>query len=239
MIFSIDTPVSFHSLVDVERVLKNATNLLSIQRASQPNPTGFAVLGYVLTRIEKKSFDQLLAEHIAVPLGMTNTSIHRQGHQISGLLDAFDVSRSEVSHWNWDVFAPTGGILSTADDMMKYLAANISPPDSPLGNAIQESQKFGLGWDSEADAKIIFKNGQTGGFHSILSFNPKQRTGIFVIGNLGSTYTDYVASAPFGVPMPDLMGVTLTEADLDARLGSYAGADGTLLNISKPGKFRM
>jgi D-alanyl-D-alanine-carboxypeptidase/D-alanyl-D-alanine-endopeptidase len=226
-----------------------ATQLLAYLKSfslANPGPypenysnTGTAVLGYVLTRITGKSFDEMLAERITGPLGMNHTLVNRAEFQpIPDFLKSFDIDRTEISHWEWDVFAPAGGILSDADDMMKYLAANISPPNTALGIALTSSHESGLGWDSPAGSAVVFKNGQTSGFHTIIFFNPKQGTGVFVLGNIGSSYTDYVGTMVFNLPMPNLMGKALPTAEMLSYIGAYKSTkDGTFLKITQPGKF--
>jgi CubicO group peptidase (beta-lactamase class C family) len=201
--------------------------------------TGFALLGDILTVVEKKSFDTLLSLRITGPLEMTDTKIQRVSEIPSPhLLNGYEIDRSLATHWDWDVFAPTGGVTSTAADMMKYLSANVHPPQTALGQAIRQSQTLGLGWDSPPGGKLLWKNGQTAGFHSIMVVNPKNQTGIFVLSNIGSMYADAVATMPFNVPMPDLIGPKLTSKALDSFLGTYAcPKENKTFQITKPASF--
>ena len=70
--------------------------------------------------------------------------------------------------------APAGWIKSSMRDMLAYLAAQMNPPDTPLGRAITASHvprvvvnadqklEVALGWHV-VDRKVWYHNGETGG----------------------------------------------------------------------------
>jgi hypothetical protein len=129
--------------------------------------------------------------------------------------------------------------------MMKYLAANVSPGDTALGRAMHKCHTLGLGWDSAVGASTLWKNGQTGGFTSMILFDPATQGGTFVLSNIASIYTMVVpcssttlaATCPAG-ELPDLIGLNVPQTKLDAYVGSYEDtAITTSVQVSRPGKF--
>jgi CubicO group peptidase (beta-lactamase class C family) len=203
---------------------------------------GFAVLGYALTRATHASYDELLATRILTPLGMSQTTVNRATAPAANLIDGYDLARAPAEHWQWDVFAPTGGIVSTASDMMKYLAANLAPDDTALGQAMKQSQVLGLGWDSAPGAATVWKNGDTGGFSAMILFNPVAGMGAFVLANDVDDYTDSVVALVPGDTqpdvLPDLMGKTVPVTVLQSYEGTYQDSQKIVtVHLRLPSKF--
>jgi D-alanyl-D-alanine-carboxypeptidase/D-alanyl-D-alanine-endopeptidase len=204
--------------------------------------TGAALLGYVVTRVEQKTYDQLLSEEITGPLQMPHTLVERATlNGFPNLIPGYDVALLPVSHWTQDIFAPTGGIVSTGPDMQKYLAANINPPTSVLGQAILLSQKTGICWDSDSvpvGTGIIWKDGGTYSFSSILAFNPIQKIGVFISTNVDSPVTDNLGFYLMGAnPLSNnFAGVQLSSSVLTSMTGNYVNpTDSTdTVSILKP-----
>ena len=212
--------------------------------------TGTTILGYILTRVKNQTFDQILKDEITTPLQMTNTLVNHPENEatIPNFIPGYDVALIQEPHWQWDVFAPAGGIVSTAPDMMKYLAANLYPPTTPLGKAIKLSQTTGMCWDNwnnPIGTGIVWKNGGTGGFASVLVFkpavDPTQSIGMFVSGNLmADIFTDTVGFNPIaGIKLPDLMGFSIGGTALGSFIGKYTDPTSPTdsITITKPKDF--
>jgi D-alanyl-D-alanine-carboxypeptidase/D-alanyl-D-alanine-endopeptidase len=205
---------------------------------------GYATIGLVLERLTGKDFSQLFLEQIATPLGLSHTRLGTPQvmGQMQNLIGGFNLFRHPVSHWSVDAFAPALGFVSTIDDMLKFLKANASPSPGALGEAIKLSHKLGLGWDSAVASANSYKNGETGGFTSMLLFNEKNHTGTVVLSNIESNYTDSVAYALIGDPAPDLIGIPATAAQLEAFVGTYVDSrfgGFAPVTISRPSRFLM
>lgn len=226
--------------------LKSAQPVIELQDPTNPghylrsySNISFAVLGMVLTRITGQSFDELLADRITTPLGMTHTFVNRKNSSLpAAFLTPFGVFKNPVSRMSSDAYAPTGAIVSTLPDMMLYLKANLMRGDTPLGRAMRMSQELGLGWDSLSEDKIIMKSGQTLGFTALIAFNPERAQGSIELSNMYSFLSDCVAALPIQTPGPasDMIAKMFTQEDFDqlvapippdaaAKLvGSYTGS---------------
>ena len=85
---------------------------------------GAGLLGYTLTKVYNKSYENLLQEKIFGPLEMENsTSIlkyfikHHKKTETSG---------KTTPNWDFDILSPAGGIFSSVKDMTKFLLANFN-----------------------------------------------------------------------------------------------------------------
>ena len=90
-----------------------------------------------------------------------------------------------------------GALRSTANDMLKYLKANMHPEGQPLEHALRESHQvlakedehtaFGMNWihlhSPKLKQPIIWHNGGTGGFRSFLGFTEDSRFGVLILSN--------------------------------------------------------
>ncbi len=163
-----------------------------------------ALLGHVLAKKADTSYEKLLRERLLAPLGMSATHIVSTPAQMDTAAQGSTSVRSLIvrknldprAMWDFDVFQPAGAVRSNIEDMAKFLKASMSPPASPLGDAMRLAQQphfkvndqlsVGLNWHILSLPKkpaITWHNGQTGGYHSFLGFDPKSRSGIVVLCN--------------------------------------------------------
>src|SRR5687768_6131325 len=98
-----------------------------------------------------------------------------------------------TSLWDIPTLAGAGALRSSMADMMRFLAANLNPPNTPLGRALAASHEhrfrsnaalsLGLNWHRvffRGDT-LIFHNGGTGGFRTMLAWNPTTRAGAVLL----------------------------------------------------------
>jgi hypothetical protein len=101
------------------------------------------------------------------------------------------------------VLAGAGGLRSSANDMLSFLAANMGLESSPLFNIMQETHKgrfsirkdvvkVGLSWIvvKEEDIHIVFHGGDTDGYRAFIAFDPVKKTGVVVFANFEDTIDD-------------------------------------------------
>jgi CubicO group peptidase (beta-lactamase class C family) len=99
--------------------------------------------------------------------------------------------------------AGAGALRSTANDLLKFLAANLQLVSSPLNPILQKTQAvqaqvgtpgtaIALGWHllNHHETEIIFHDGGTGGFRSFLGFVEQKRLGIVVLSNAENDVND-------------------------------------------------
>ncbi len=159
------------------------------------------LLGHILAAQQKKSYEELVLENIARPLGMQQTSINMSPDMKQHLAFGHSIGQV-VPNWDLDVMAGAGAIRSTAADMLKYIAANMGIQKSELYTAMQLAHKHssdeehvprvGLGWHlAMQDGKeVVWHNGGTGGYCSFAGFIKGGDLGVVVLSNSNENVDD-------------------------------------------------
>lgn len=153
---------------------------------------GMGLLGYILTRIEEKPYPKLVTELITKPLDMNQTFVSgtsKEKHLASGYAD-----NTEVKAWTWNnesVLTGAGGLVSNAEDMLKFMTAQLTTSNTQLSKAFALTHtiradaggmKIGYGWHIR-DEKIVWHNGGTGGFRSFAGFDKASNKAVVVLTN--------------------------------------------------------
>jgi CubicO group peptidase (beta-lactamase class C family) len=138
---------------------------------------GFHVLGLALERADGTAFGELLYQRVFHPLGMTSAGIpgHGGGTRIPGHADG-----APTESWSHHLMG-AGGFEASAEDMVRYLSACLTPPDSAAGWAIRMAQNphfridplrsMGFGWVLGPPG-YLGHDGATSGFRSMLGIKP-------------------------------------------------------------------
>jgi CubicO group peptidase (beta-lactamase class C family) len=153
----------------------------------QYNNYAYSLLGDLIGRKNKQAYTSLIKRDILGPLQMKSTTFETpKSLNIAGLYDQRGVPQESMI---LDAAMPAGGLKSNAVDLLKYLAAQISPPVE-LKSAIDLTQKnyykdsereIGLGWDIKDD--YYQKDGDTFGNSCLLRFSKKRNLAIVVLSN--------------------------------------------------------
>jgi D-alanyl-D-alanine-carboxypeptidase/D-alanyl-D-alanine-endopeptidase len=142
--------------------------------------TGAGLVGHVISLSTGQSYDQLVVNRVAMPLGMADTrGAHTpglpvaQGHRADG---------SATPVWNWDALAGAGAVVSNGQDMARFVQAAMNPPQTPVGRALAMTleaqpsapqQRMAMGWHVGLGAgpadQTRWHNGQTHGFHTFVA----------------------------------------------------------------------
>ncbi len=155
---------------------------------------GMGLLGFILTQADHKTWEQLVQERIAKPLHMNHTYLSRPLSQYAPMAQGYADGKA-VSSWTWNdnsIMQGAGGLLSDAEDMMKYVKAQMDEK-SPIHKAALLSQTIradagrpgmdiGLGWHIR-DKRVIWHNGGTGGFRTFAGFDPEKKIAVVVLTN--------------------------------------------------------
>ena len=158
---------------------------------------GYGLLGHVLARRAGTDYESLVRARILQPLGMTHTGIAPvaawTGHRAKG----HDDQLAPAPDWDLPALAGAGALRSTADDMLRFLAANLGFVDTPLLSTLREAQTYqfplgqgagmaSLAWGAPTDlfgSNVCWHNGGTGGYRSFAAFDPQRRRGVVVLSN--------------------------------------------------------
>lgn len=158
--------------------------------------SNFAVglLGSILAKQNHSTYEQLLTDKICKLLKLQNTKITLESADNQYFAKGYDESGKTASAWDLNALAGAGGIRSTANDMAKYVEANIGKAPKQLQEAMDLTQKntftqgqnvVGLGWhfSTRKGHTIIQHSGGTGGFRSFVGFDKERQMGVVVLSN--------------------------------------------------------
>jgi serine-type D-Ala-D-Ala carboxypeptidase/endopeptidase len=183
--------------------LSNYTLTRDIGEKYEYSNFGGGLLGQVLALRAGKSYEALLTERILRPLGMGSTAVRFTPAMLSRLADGHFANLTPAKNWDLDSLVGAGGIRSTTNDMLKYVAAYMGLKQSPLSAAMERAQQdlkdttipnmdIGLSWRlrKNADSVIVWHNGGTGGYHSYVGFDRKKGIGVVVLCNSSNSIDD-------------------------------------------------
>ncbi len=206
---------------------------------------GSGLLGYILSRHEGMDYDTLVHRRVLDQLKMARSGVGLTadmqkamavGHGPDGLV----VDKKLEENWSMPRLEGAGDLHSTASDLLKFVAANLGPPDTPLKRAMQEAQKprvprpqggmLGLEWNRYSmndGPEIVFHSGAVPGYGSWLGFDPKRRIGVVLLQNTAFAATDIAyhlldPAAPLAPAAERRTEISLPVEQLAKYVGLYA-----------------
>lgn len=200
---------------------------------------GAGLLGEIAGDASGPGYAEAIRRDVLLPLGMNDTgvftrNIHpdRRAHGFSGGAD--------MPHWDgFDALAGAGGLLSTVDDMLRFIRQNLASQDLDESlAAIRVSQAGGataFGWHIQnpgAGGPVYWHNGGTGGHASYLAIRPDTGTGVVIL----ATSTEYNTITELGFAQITGEVAESISVDLGSYPGSYQIAEGFVLSIFVEGE---
>jgi CubicO group peptidase (beta-lactamase class C family) len=188
---------------------KMFTWLLNTPLRSKPFTTweysngAMGLLGTILELNYKKDYGIVLKEKLLLPLQLNDTKTDMADTDMSRWSTGYSNGK-EVNYWNsLNAMNGAGVIKSTTSDMVKYGLANLTPPNTLLGNAITKTQEITflpfteagriringrLGWfqlihKDLPNETFIWHNGGTGGYSSDMFINKSKGSILVVLYN--------------------------------------------------------
>ncbi|KOY88112.1 hypothetical protein AD998_07950 [bacterium 336/3] len=155
---------------------------------------GVGLLGVILERVYKKSYEELIKEKIALPLEMKDTHLKTSENQFTRFAKGYNEATEENSNWDFQALAAAGAIRSTVSDMLLYTNAQINTYNKLLWSSAfnlaqtttySAKEEIGLGWfKMKKDVNtILWHNGGTGGYRSFMAFDKNKKVGIVILTN--------------------------------------------------------
>ena len=162
---------------------------------------GYALLGYVLTQRTNLSLDDLLRQKLTQPLGLQHTGYAPEAlpgyatraRGYAGDHPMFIRRGKPVPDWHFTEFMKgTGGVYSTARDLLAFAAAHFDDKGTPLNKALQDTLRVRKPEPQEAPAvawfiddidgqRITYQVGVVGGYTSYLGLDVQRRTAVVVL----------------------------------------------------------
>lgn len=209
---------------------------------------GYGLLGHLLELRTGKPYEEIVKEHVTVPLKMDDTVVTLSEEQETRLAPGHE-GKAAVPGWDMNAMAGAGALKSTAEDMIQFLKAQMGMIKNPKAATFgvthasilptgAKNTMVGYAWQitSMDGTTVYWHNGRTGGYSSFIGFNPSRRIGVVVLSNSSQSIDEigfYVlASAVFPLgDFPPLPRVPI--ATLERYVGKYEVAPGAEINITR------
>jgi serine-type D-Ala-D-Ala carboxypeptidase/endopeptidase len=226
-----------YNLTQLYQALSNTT--LSWEPGSKflYSDFGMGLLGHILTIQEGgMSYEQIIKNRILNVLGMNDTKITLSENDIKNRFPVGHLNGSEIQTQQIpDVIAGAGSFRSTANDMLKYLSANLGLLHTTLDDSIQlqhpirhpgiianpmnYSEYVALAWRVLTDlgTEVITHKGAIDGWNSFIGFIPAKQSGLIL---LCSCDTDDADMNNLGFVLLNLPGTGILVKDLDSSIQS-------------------
>jgi len=211
---------------------------------------GVGLLGYALGVHAGTDYEHVLQRQILEPLGMAHSTTVQDDAVRARLASGHDSAGEPASNWHLATLAGAGGIVSTADDMLRYLKANMGVSKTALYPAMQLAQtpradgprpadRIGLVWmiDRVGGADLIEHSGMTGGYASYVGFTADRKHGVVVLTNKSAT-VDNLGQA---ILLPGMAlaaahkQVPMSAQQLDEYVGGYELRPGFVITLFRNG----
>lgn len=213
------------------------------------------LLGHALALKAGMSYEELVRRRILEPLGMTSSSITLSEAQKAHLAPGHDAALKPVKNWDLNALQGAGALRSTANDMLKFLAANLELTDSPLKAAMRRMRsvhretgtpdlEIAMAWHvfHKFGTDIYWHNGGTGGYRTFAGFNPAAKTGVVVLCNTFFDTDDlgyHILNSQYPVakfsPPKQRNEITLDAKILETYVGEYELAPTFKIKITHEG----
>jgi D-alanyl-D-alanine-carboxypeptidase/D-alanyl-D-alanine-endopeptidase len=209
---------------------------------------GAGLLGHALALKSGIGYEELVRRRILQPLDMEDTAISLSTSMKARLAVGHDGEGNAVPNWDLPTLAGAGALRSTANDMVKFLQANLAD-SGPLSAALRRSHgkqrntdipdtDIGLGWlvTKTPAGEIVWHNGQTGGYHSFMGLDLKNRSGVAILHNSNADIDDigfYLLDNRLPRPAKRRVEIPITPEALDLYRGEYRLAPLFTLTVTR------
>jgi serine-type D-Ala-D-Ala carboxypeptidase/endopeptidase len=217
---------------------------------------GAGLLGHALSRKAGMSYEELVRKRILGPLGMTSTTITLTDAEQKHLASGYNAALQPVKNWDLNALEGAGAIRSTANDMLKFLAANIGLTETPLAGAMRRMRsvrretgkpdlEIMLAWHvwKKYGSEIVWHNGGTAGYRSFAGFDLVKKSGVVVLCNtffdiddLGLHLIEPQWPAPHVAAPKQRAEIRVVEKVLEEYVGEYRFAPTFSIRVTREGE---
>jgi CubicO group peptidase (beta-lactamase class C family) len=199
---NVANPYADYTLEMLEQFLAGYALPWEIGARYQYSAVGLGLLGHALGRRLGLTWEAAVTKRILAPLGMSSTRATLPPDLSQRMAQGHDDRGHPTPVWDIPALPAMGALRSSAHDMLTFLAANMDPSSQPLGRAMASAQvprvemdeetRVGLGWQTghSTNRTVIWHGGGTGGFRSLIAFDPGTGLGVVVLCNSATGVDD-------------------------------------------------
>lgn len=248
-------PYSDYSVAQMYACLSGCKLTRDIGSKYEYSNLGMGLLSHVLTLKAARSYESLVVERICRPLRMESTRIKLDAKLKARLAPGHTETLAPQANWDLPTLAGAGALRSTIHDLLKFLSANLALTKSSLTPTLCKTHAvrfhgaapdldMALGWHvgRKFGGEIVWHNGQTGGYHSFIGFDPARRRGVAVLSNSANSIDDialhlldsrYTLAKP--KPARERKAARIDYSLYDAYAGRYELAPGLHFTLRRDG----
>ncbi len=165
---------------------------------------GMGLLGHLLGIKTGQSYEQLVKARLLNPLQMTSTFVTIDSLNRQKIIQGYDEQGSKAPIWTDHVLTGAGSFLSNAEDMIKFIKANLNENESIISKSLlkthlqQLNKKTALGWilpdkydNLVGNQKIVWHNGMAGGYASFIAIDKTNNYGVIILSNKAIDLTKF------------------------------------------------
>ena len=212
---------------------------------------GGGLLGHVLALRAGADYGTLVERRITGPLGMRSTGIALTPDETGRLAVGHDTALAPTSNWDLPTLAGAGALRSDADDILTFLGAELGYVRTPLAAAMKgqlvprrptpiPKTEIALGWHitETPNGQIVWHDGGTGGYRTMMAFDPKSGVGVvvlsnvFTLGGVDDIAFHLLAGTPLTPPPVQHHEVAVDAAVLQGLVGRYQLTPQLLIEVT-------
>ncbi|WP_324680610.1 serine hydrolase domain-containing protein [Hymenobacter sp. GOD-10R] len=200
--------------------------------------SGFDLLGLIIEQVTGRSYAEAVRTYILSPLHMTHTGLGfaelQDAHKTKLYAYLSATKTVEVQPWNASLTYSSGGLYSSAEDLLKFYyglsSFQIISPETFAQATTPFLGGYGYGWyiDQVQGERVIDHGGNIEGATSYFLLMPEHRIGIILLNNITSTSLEKLGTSlyaalrnkPYRVPQPK-KAIYLPEAILAQYVGTF------------------
>ncbi len=252
-------PYADYTVEQLYACLSGCTLARDIGAKYEYSNLGSGLLGHILTLKAGRGYESLVVDRICRPLKMNDTGIKLDARLKARLAPGHTAAGALQANWDLPTLAGAGALRSTVNDLLKFIAANIGLTRSSLTPLLQKTHAIrfrgaapdldvALAWHvgHKFGTDLVWHNGETGGYHAFMGFDPAKRRGVVLLSNSAGSIDDiachllvpqYKVSSPEPPKAP-------AEAKIDFNIysayeGRYEMAPGVFFTIRRNGNRLM
>lgn len=150
---------------------------------------GFGLLGSIAADAAQTDYPTAINEYVLEPMSMSRSFAAYPQQTDPNMASGYS-NGAAMPAWTFDALAGAGAIVSSANDLMRFMQDCLKVDASEMHAAIaatlqpQEGQETALAWHMRSDSDgntVYWHNGGTGGYASFLAVSPAQSKGWLIL----------------------------------------------------------
>lgn len=216
--------------------------------------SGYMLLGAVIEKVTGQSWDAVIHDQFAAPLGLDHTAFYPDDALVPGMVTGYskDEHGSVVLAPYVTISVPSaaGALVSTVDDLFHWMRALAtdraltaglyqtmsSPKTTAKGDFVHYG--YGLMLGSVRGEPVVEHNGGIDGFASQLTYFPKQHVTVVILANTDAgspsprSLAHRIGALAIDKPYDDLHAIKVSIQTLQELCGTYRFDTGTTHTLS-------